>query len=127
MDLHQIWYITSISYNENEVKKILYRPRYEDMSGETRGKCLRIFLNGMERLKPYHRRRTIQQRKFQFDPDVLRIKGPAFIDGHWQSEKYFFSNVSTIKQELSSTRESGVFVMKRAGTRPFYQGPVYRR
>ena len=39
--------------SENEVKKILYRPRYEDMSGETRGKCLRIFLNGMERLKPY--------------------------------------------------------------------------
>lgn len=42
----------------------------------------------------------ITERSFSFDPDVLRAKGDAYVDGHWQSEKYFADQASIIRDEL---------------------------
>lgn len=44
----------------------------------------------VQRLLPHYRRRSIYEQKRGFDPNIL-LKTPrsAYLDGYWQSEKYF--------------------------------------
>lgn len=52
-------------------------------------------------LKPYHKRSIIAERWYHFDPDVLRVSGDVYIDGYWQSEKYFEDIKPVLKEELT--------------------------
>ena len=31
----------------------------------------------------------VQERQFHFDSDILKLKPPVYIDGYWNTEKYF--------------------------------------
>lgn len=42
----------------------------------------------------------ITERSLTFDPRVLDTKPPAYLDGHWQSEKYFRSIAELLRAEL---------------------------
>lgn len=45
--------------------------------------------------------RLVKERHFHFDPEVLRLTGDVYLHGYWQSEKYFSSIGSIIREELS--------------------------
>lgn len=42
-----------------------------------------------------------QEEGFNFNPEVLKIGGDAYIDGYWQTEKYFKDIESTIRADFS--------------------------
>lgn len=41
------------------------------------------------------------ERGFPYDPAVLQLKGAAYIDGYWQSERYFTDHERTIREDLT--------------------------
>jgi hypothetical protein len=43
----------------------------------------------------------ITEKQFNFDPRILETVGPAYLDGYWQSEKYFESIKDIIRKELT--------------------------
>ena len=43
----------------------------------------------------------VQEKQFHFDPDVLSVKGPAYLDGFWQTEKYFKEIEQVIRKEVA--------------------------
>lgn len=42
----------------------------------------------------------VQERQFHFDPHILAIKGDAYLDGFWQTEKYFKDIEDFIRKEV---------------------------
>lgn len=46
-----------------------------------------------------------QEKEFSFNPKVLDIKDNAYIDGYWQSEKYFKEIESLLKHEFTLKKE----------------------
>jgi hypothetical protein len=42
-----------------------------------------------QRLTPFASRRWVKEENFDFDERLLKVRGPAYLDGWWQSEKYF--------------------------------------
>ena len=43
----------------------------------------------------------VQERQFHFDPDVLTIRGDAYLSGFWQTEKYFRNIEDVIRREVT--------------------------
>ena len=39
---------------------------------------------------------------FQFDPALLELRAPVYLDGYWQSERYFSSIAVLLRQELTA-------------------------
>ena len=52
-------------------------------------------------LIPRPRHTHLQERYFHFDSGVLDFRGPAYVSGYWQSEKYFTDVTSVIRAEYS--------------------------
>lgn len=48
----------------------------------------------------YYKQSYIKQRYFHFDPNILKISTNTYLDGSWQSEKYFSDIKDIIKQEF---------------------------
>jgi glycosyltransferase involved in cell wall biosynthesis len=46
----------------------------------------------------------IKEKHFHFDPQVCSLRGDVYLDGYWQSEKYFKSAEEVIREELSIRR-----------------------
>jgi hypothetical protein len=47
---------------------------------------------------------TIAESSFSFDPQVLLARGNVYLDGYWQSEKYFMEIEGVIRGELTLRR-----------------------
>jgi len=47
----------------------------------------------------------IKQKQFEFNPKILKNKGPAYLDGHWQSKKYFKNVEDVIREEFTLKNE----------------------
>jgi len=45
------------------------------------------------------------ERRFSFDPSVLKVADHTYIEGHWQSEKYFIAVEDRIRRDLCSATE----------------------
>lgn len=45
--------------------------------------------NFMEDRKPYYKRRIVKEANVIFDPNILLVRADVYLDGYWQSEKYF--------------------------------------
>lgn len=52
---------------------------------------------------PLQYRSLVTEKYAQFDPEVLRVRSDVYIAGYWNSEKYFKSIESTIREELTVT------------------------
>lgn len=48
---------------------------------------------------PYQRS-CVKERGFPFDPEILKIRQPVYLNGYWQSEKYFDFLRSRLLEEL---------------------------
>ena len=71
----------------------LYR-RFRNRRGS--GRIYRV----LDKIIPYHKRRYIIERHFHYDPDISRISGNVYLEGYWQSEKYFEDIESIIRKEF---------------------------
>lgn len=62
----------------------------------------RYLLKRIERLKPFEKRKYIQQEGLDYDPRLLKFKvnGTVYIEGYWQSEDYFKDIEWVIREEL---------------------------
>jgi len=45
----------------------------------------------------------ISEKHFHFDPLILKLKDPVYLDGYWQSEKYFIDFEDIIRSEFTIT------------------------
>jgi hypothetical protein len=57
-----------------------------------------------QKITPWHEQNVIIEHAFDFDPDVLKITGNAYIKGYWQSEKYFFDIAEIIRKDFTFKR-----------------------
>lgn len=55
------------------------------------------FLNKLNKIYGYN---LIRESGLEFDPNILQTIAPAYIDGHWMSEKYFFKIVTQLREEM---------------------------
>lgn len=46
-------------------------------------------------------KKYFQERQFHFDPEVLELKDPVYLDGFWQTEKYFKDIEETLRKEIT--------------------------
>jgi hypothetical protein len=54
-----------------------------------------------QRLKPYYRRSIFSEPHLRpFDPNILKTPKDVYLDGYWQSEKYFAPIQDVIRREL---------------------------
>lgn len=53
------------------------------------------------RLLPYYRRRRVVESHFHFDANILKISKSVYLNGYWQSEKYFKDIESLLRRELT--------------------------
>jgi hypothetical protein len=58
-----------------------------------------------DRMKPYYRRTSITEQAFQFDPHILSAGPNTYLDGYWQSEKYFKDIAPLIRNEFTVTAQ----------------------
>ncbi len=61
------------------------------------GKGIRFF----NKLNPFHKFYSGQERFFHFDQSIIKPYKKVYLDGHWQSEKYFKSIEDTIRSEFT--------------------------
>jgi hypothetical protein len=69
----------------------------------TRGKRRDKETHQLKLAKPYYHRPWIRQRGRKFDANILDIQIPVYLDGYWQSEKYFATIEPVLRQELTVT------------------------
>jgi hypothetical protein len=49
----------------------------------------------------FSRDRFIREKHYHFDPSLLTLSGDAYLEGYWQSEKYFKDIAITIRSEFA--------------------------
>ena len=54
-----------------------------------------------DKLKPYYKRSVIKYKGYDFDSNILKLSGNFYLDGYWQSEKYFKEIENVIKKEIT--------------------------
>lgn len=67
--------------------------------GRIRKKLFKLF---ERKFKPYHKRHYLIERHYKFDPVILNIRATkrVYLDGYWQSEKYFKDIEDIIRREF---------------------------
>ena len=78
------------------------------------GKILNITCN----ILPFSKMKYIKEKSIDFDPDILEVRGNVYLEGYWQSEKYFkdiydiLKNDFTFKTQPDSKNESWIHKMQ---------------
>jgi hypothetical protein len=62
---------------------------------------LKTIFNFVQENKPYFRKKVVREKNFSFDPDMFKVPGTAYLDGYWQSEKYFSALEDIIRREFT--------------------------
>lgn len=83
----------------------VFKPRYTRADADHFAPYYRIrdnsWLLRLNRAFPtMQQRRWISERSFRFDPAVLTLKGNIYLDGHWQSERYFIDHEQELRRDL---------------------------
>ena len=64
-------------------------------------------LNLFDSSKPYYKKHIVQDQGFYFDPNIFSISDNSFIQGYWQSEKYFKDIEDTIRKDITLKEQPG--------------------
>lgn len=59
------------------------------------------FLDKLLQRKPRRPRSYVKERHFHFDPEILRLQGSVYLQGNWNSEKYFADIADIIRQDFT--------------------------
>ena len=70
----------------------------EEIRNLKRGRIYNLLI---EERKSYCRRSFIKERQFNFNPKILELPGNVYIEGYWQSEKYFKDIENIIRKEIT--------------------------
>ncbi|MEK7069688.1 MAG: alpha-1,2-fucosyltransferase [Patescibacteria group bacterium] len=54
-----------------------------------------------EKIKPYYKKSVIKYKGYDFDQNILKLSGNFYLDGYWQSEKYFKDIEGVIRKEIT--------------------------
>ena len=69
---------------------------------KSRNKKMTLLALGLiDKIQPYYWRSFIKERHFHFDPNMLKVSGNAYLEGYWQSEKYFKDIENIIRSEFT--------------------------
>jgi hypothetical protein len=60
----------------------------------------RIFQVIKELSSPYYLRSYVREKTLDFDPNIFKINKSAYLDGHWQSEKYFIDIEDQLRKDF---------------------------
>ena len=55
----------------------------------------------INKCKPYYKKYFIQERGYEFDANLLKATSPLYLDGYWQSDKYFLDIRDMLRRELT--------------------------
>ncbi len=73
----------------------------DDVKGKNlTGLRRRIFFKWQDQL-PYFKRRYVKEAFFGFDPKILEVGKIAYLEGYWQTEKYFEPVANDLRKELT--------------------------
>jgi len=65
-----------------------------------------LFHRGIHLLKIFGKRiNYVRESNMAFDPTILKLKGNVYLDGNWQSEKYFHAISSLIRREFTYNKQ----------------------
>lgn len=103
-DIKRKYLLNNFNIKENfaSLEEINY---YKRMNGK-------LYLKLFETFKPYRYKKYINQFKnpllkilqFHFNPKVLELGPDVYLDGYWQSEKYFKNITDILKEEFKIKR-----------------------
>jgi len=51
-------------------------------------------------LNPFSNRKVVNEKKFEFDNNITKLKGSLYLNGFWQSEKYFLPIKDILKDKI---------------------------
>lgn len=66
-------------------------------------------------ITPERKRRYIRERVHSFDPTVLQVPDDVYLDGYWQTEKYFNDIEDIIRREITLREEPDPINQAMAG------------
>jgi len=59
--------------------------------------------------------RYVEEPRYTFVPEMLELKDPCYVDGYWQSEKYFLTIKDVLREEFSLREPLGDYSQNIAG------------
>ncbi len=78
------------------------------LSGRKKGLLERITSRAFRNASVAAPIKHVKEKFFHFDPEILRLPDGVYLDGYWQSEKYFKDIESVIRKELTvKTAQAG--------------------
>lgn len=57
----------------------------------------------LKKVLPYYFRSSVEERHFHFDKNILKVPADVYLDGYWQSEKYFSGIEDLLLKEFQIT------------------------
>ncbi|MCL4552178.1 MAG: alpha-1,2-fucosyltransferase, partial [Candidatus Marsarchaeota archaeon] len=73
-----------------------------EITGSNRKRVSRLAFRASQRLKPYYGRSVFSESEVNpFDPNILRAPRHLYLDGYWQSEKFFIGIQDMIRREFT--------------------------
>ena len=88
-----------------DISRFRYRPT---LPGKAAGLFLRLF-------GPSGTVSLVKEKHFHFDPEILNAGDNLYLDGYWQSEKYFKDIEPVIRRDLSFKSEPDALNREAAG------------
>lgn len=73
----------------------------DKLKGENQGLLVLFYKKILKLTKPYYKRSYVVEKYFHFDPNILKISGNTYLEGSWQSEKYFGDIKDIVQQEFT--------------------------
>lgn len=61
-----------------------------------------------EKILPYYKRSCVREKFFHFDPNILKSRKNVYLQGYWQSERYFKDIEDIIRREFTIKIEPDV-------------------
>lgn len=71
------------------------------LKGPSRNFFSRYFSKLTIRIIPYYKQSFVKQKYFHFDPNILKVGKNTYLDGTWQSEKYFEDSKKIIYNDFT--------------------------
>ncbi|MDH4129049.1 MAG: alpha-1,2-fucosyltransferase [Spirochaetota bacterium] len=65
-------------------------------------------LNSIDRFRVYYKRKHVIEQHYHYDENMKKVYNSAYLDGYWQSEKYFKDIENIIRKEFTIKTEANV-------------------
>jgi hypothetical protein len=72
------------------------------------------------KLLPWNKQKMIRQHGFSYSPEIPKVKGSAYLNGYWQSEKYFIDIAGIIRTEFTfkcRPDETNAILLEKIGSK----------